>query len=103
MLPPSAFTHCWRESVQSIIHDASVRCHGRDSARTTSRNGLRKIRCGLPTASEDAPISGHNCVFEDLSEVRCVRPLERMGYNANLIRALIGLQQADKAAMILDE
>jgi hypothetical protein len=41
--------------------------------------------------------------FRDLSEVRCVRHFERMGYNANPIRALIGLQQADKAAMILAE
>lgn len=48
MPPPSAFTHCWRERVQSIIHDASVRCHGRDSARTTSRIGIRRIRCGSP-------------------------------------------------------
>lgn len=48
--PPSAFTHCWRESVQSIIHSARVQCHGRGSARTTSSIGLRKIRCGLSTA-----------------------------------------------------
>ena len=52
MSPPSAFTYCCRESVQSIIHSASVRCHGRDSARTTSRKGLRRIRCSLPTAQK---------------------------------------------------